>query len=108
MKATMLYVRLADNEWSSQTVNGVGLMEHVAREQLELHRDVENLIVHVTEHAGWFLVYSMQDENMIIVGTANDAAAVTPERRRFYENIRGAEWNTLPGINRQELAGTPT
>lgn len=98
MIATQLYIRMADNEWSSNCP-----MDALAKEQLELHKDVPNLVVYVNEHAGWYLGYAMVDGRMVIVDTANDAATVSPERRRFWERVKGATWESLPGINRNDL-----
>lgn len=99
MKVHTLYVRMADNEWGTTHP-----MEKIAAEQFRLNRHVENLVVNVQEHAGWYLQYAIVDGRQVIVGTANDAAVVTPERKRFWDSVKGAEHTMLRQINRNDLS----
>lgn len=98
---TQLIVQMADHEWSSNVD-----MQKLAEEQLVLHAGVPDLMVTVYEHAGWYLSYALVDGKPAIVETANDAAAVTPERKRFWEKVKFQKWETLPTIRRP--AKTPT
>ena len=93
---TQLWVQMAHNEWSSTHP-----MHLIAQEQFALHPEVQNLVVYVQEHAGWYLAYGMLDGKMVIVDTANDAATITGERRRFWERVRGSKWHTLPTVRRE-------
>jgi hypothetical protein len=62
-------VFLADNEW------GNTIMREIAGEWFRDHPDCN--FVWVYEHAGWSLVYHRSGQ---IVGTANDAAIMNPNR----------------------------
>ena len=94
MTATIIHVHLADNEWGNE------LMGQVADELLAIHKDVENLVVHVYEHAGWFLQFAMLDGEKIVVGTANDAAVMSDKCGCFRRRIAGCQWKYLPAIRR--------
>ena len=92
-----LNVHMASFEWSSTHP-----MEQIADELFEKYKDLENLVIRVYEHAGWYLIFAKEGEKTIIVGTANDAATITPERQRFWERVKGAEHRQLPTIRRGE------
>ena len=85
MIAKRLYVRLGDNEWGNE------LMAKIAQQVFNdpSYRDIENLIVHVIEHAGWALSY-LRDGT--IVGSANDAAVFCEKSRNFVGSIERVEY----------------
>ena len=70
---TMLFVRLAADEWASQ-----GDCERFARLALEQHTAD---IVHVDEHGGWFETYVQTLAGVRRIATANDCAVYSPEQR---------------------------
>jgi hypothetical protein len=88
-------VKMTDHEWSSNTDMGL-----LARHELAKYPKTDRVVVHVQEHAGWYLEYGRdpgsEDGKIVVVGTANDAATVTEERRRFWrhwnEDTQKAEW----------------
>jgi hypothetical protein len=66
------YVHLADNEWQSNTD-----MREIAQAHIEEHGPADPdsiLVVTVYEHAGWSLTYALLDNEVTVIGSANDAA----------------------------------
>lgn len=68
------------------------------------YKDKQPLTVQVYEHAGWWLQYAMIDGEAVVVGTANDAASMSPAVRAFHDKYRHATITMLPGIRRNDLA----
>jgi len=65
-------------------------MDRVAREYADRHPDQFPLIVHVQEHAGWFLSYLFGAPGIAdgtICGTANDMASLAPAVLAFGRTI---------------------
>lgn len=91
-----LYIRMADHEWSSNTD-----MKKLAQDAINERPHTANLVVSVQEHAGWHEDYAMQDGELICVGTANDGAAITTERRKFWNRCGKMPTKVLPQINRK-------
>lgn len=75
-----LSVHLAENEWASQE-NG-NKMWNVAKNYFNKWPALENMIVTVYEHAGWWLSY-LRDGT--IVGTANDMATLSEKAMQWGE-----------------------
>ena len=93
-----VYVRMADDEWQSSHD-----MTKIAAEQFALHPE-RPLVVNVQEHAGWWLEYSMSGDNLIVVGTANDGATISDDRREFWKKYgKVPSRNLCPTIYRNEL-----
>ena len=84
-------VFLADDEWGNQK------MDEIAREYLDRYPLAE--CVQVNEHAGWYLTYQ---RDMKIVGTANDACAVSPVMELFWKDVWAVDWLAI--IRRESKA----
>ena len=92
VKVYRKYVRLADDVWGNEN------MDKAATEFAENHRLERPLIVHVQEHAGWFLSYLFGAPGVregAICGTANDAAMLDSKVREFGKHI--SEIVDMPG-----------
>ena len=79
-----LFVHLADTEWGGEIMRR-------AAEQAAAHHHQRPLIVHVNEHAGWFLSYLFGANNIpdgTICGSANDHAELGPDVREFFRTHR--------------------
>jgi hypothetical protein len=87
-------IYLADNEWQSD-----GSMERVAREAFA--NDPELTLVSVCEHGGWWLQYVMDDDRLLIIGTANDLAKFSPEQMEIKQKLRASKWTYRECIRRQ-------
>ncbi len=94
-----IYIRMANNEYDTNCD-----MRKLAEEQFALHPEVENLIVEVYEHGGWWLGFAKDDGQIIIVSTANDMATVNPARRRFWDRCRHMPPKVVANINREPVA----
>ena len=75
---TLAFVRLGPHEWYNEK------MEEKAKQVFSSHPDVE--LVHVLEHAGWYLIYRRQD--MEVVGTANKFAVFPTEVIEYLKSIK--------------------
>lgn len=93
--AHSLTIQMGEKEYDSNCPMG-----DLAAEQFALHHDKYNLLVCVREHGGWYLEFGLVNGKMAIVGTANDSASVTQERRQFWERVKLARWEHLPIIRR--------
>lgn len=88
-------VKLAANEWGNE------LMRKIAQETFEQFKDKSPLIVEIREHAGWFLVFALSNENEIVtIGSANDAANFYGESKNLREKYFSMKHNYLPSIQR--------
>ena len=89
-----LYIHLGAKEYGNE------LMREVALEQLQKYPAEANLVVHVTEHGGWFLAWTLIDGQMVVVDTANDGAILSPAAKQFWETHRTSEVKMLETIRR--------
>lgn len=92
---TMCYVHMADHEWSDK----FNLFDVAREDVFDKYPDLDDLVVTVYEHGGWFLAF-IRDGT--IVDTANDAARMSEKAREFWQRTRGAKWAHLPSIRRGE------
>ncbi len=97
MKLFLQTVHLAADEWNNE------IMLEVATELLNKPPQMEKddiYVVEVYEHGGWWLQYAKIDSEIIVVGTANDAAVMPHKAKHLQERARGAESVYLPAIRR--------
>jgi hypothetical protein len=93
-----LWVFMASDEWGNE------LLHKLAAEYLAQHLDKPNLVVSVHEHGGWYLDFTHAkpgSNGPILVGTANDTATPSPERRRFWERVNGLPEVYVDSIRRE-------
>ena len=95
MKARIFYEHLAPNEWGSP------LMVKIADERFQ--KDATLDIVHVDEHAGWFLSFRRDGK---VVNSANDAAfypaSIESWREQFTDSVIVGECRRADDGNHQE------
>lgn len=94
----MLEIKMANGEYDSNTP-----MKEIAREAFAMYAHVENLVVSVREHAGWYLSWAMVDGEMVVVETANDSARMSAAARKFYARVANMELNYLPAVDRNAV-----
>ncbi len=102
-KVRLQPVHLADREW------GHRIMDAVAREIL-LNDDgpeEDPLVVHVYEHAGWYLAYALLgsalNAQVVTIASANDEAVFSPAVQEFRKAIHDATWEGMPSIRRNDI-----
>lgn len=101
------YVHLASNEWSQNQIGGKPIMEVIAKEILDKNKhritEEETIAVHVCEHAGWSLVYTLDSKGeLMIVGSANDAAHWAGEKKEWRWRAHYADWRQISSSIRRE------
>jgi len=97
MTGRMLWVYLGDREYGNQ------LMEQVATELLTENANLENLVVHVNEHGGWWLEWARGPEGEpVLVGTANGLASWPDERAvALHQHFKQCQtWENIGFIHR--------
>lgn len=98
-----LRIRMGDNQWGNE------LMYELAERAFRRLDGIENLVVEVVEHAGWFLDFTMINGKIRTVGTANDMAYFPEFVREHCRKFNGCEWKYLGTVdgdtmNMDELA----
>jgi len=73
------YIRLSDDEWGNE------LMDQRAREFLASNPAVDVVTVH--EHAGWFLIYYRDGDDVLTIGSANDQAVYTGRKKQIRDEV---------------------
>lgn len=96
MRIHRVTIRMGEGEY------GNALMEQAAREYAQANPNLENLVITVYEHGGWFLQWFVDGDNLVVVGTANDMARFQPEQEkvRAYLDNPDAQWVCLPDVRR--------
>lgn len=96
-KLYIQHVHLGAKEWGNE------LMLQIATEILDNETNKDKiLVVHVYEHAGWWLQYAKLDGEIIVVGTANDAAVMKGKPELFRQRyVTGADFEYLPEVRRE-------
>jgi hypothetical protein len=95
------HIHLASDEWSSS-----GIMDKLAKEWLDAHKHLiqgdDHIACQVYEHAGWSLSYTLDSKGeLMVIGSANDAAAWHGEKKEWRECAYYAKWEHVsPTIRR--------
>ncbi len=78
------------------------LMQKVAEETLNdpKYADKQPLLVFVVEHGGWWLAYTLIDNEMTCVGSANDRAQWHGNAKEWREDSYHAKRVTVESIRR--------
>ena len=98
----IITVYMSEEEWSIQTVEGMGIMEYIALKTLRDHREIATrLVVEVIEHAGWYLSFAIHQDRLIVVGTANDTARYSDDARAWHTAHKTKNWRHIPTVLRE-------
>lgn len=90
-----LRVHLANDEWNNDFMEKVA--NHYLNKYKHLHKPEEGevVVVHVHEHGGWSLGYTLIDNQTTTVYSANDRAYYEGKKKEFREAAYKADWKSI-------------
>lgn len=89
-------VHLAENEWGNELMRDVALATFADPK----YADIDELIVTVYEHAGWWLSYARTRGGILVVSSANDSAVFHGPAWQWRREHKEHHWKYIDDVRR--------